>query len=204
MPSKEARTAQRREQILDAAARVFADTGFHEAGIADIAAALGIGHGTVYRYFENKQDLADRILERVVQHISAAILHEDPEAADTLADYREQVVRIINRLMDVFDTHPHLLRFFHQRSVSVDADALAAALDMFSDYTSWFLRNGVRKGFLRPDIDTRLVAQALVAVLLDLTRRASLTELEPGQRDRWIASAVDTMFHGIAPHDGRH
>ncbi len=49
--------AARRNQILDAAAKVFAEKGFHPTTIKDIAAEAGIAHGTIYNYFENKTAL---------------------------------------------------------------------------------------------------------------------------------------------------
>ena len=50
--------AIRTKEILDAAYKVFSEKGYHDAGIADIAAELQIGHGTIYRYFKNKADIA--------------------------------------------------------------------------------------------------------------------------------------------------
>lgn len=66
---KEAKQEQlastRRNQILDAAARVFADKGFHGTTIKDIAKAAGIADGTVYIYFPNKPALLVGILDRM-------------------------------------------------------------------------------------------------------------------------------------------
>jgi TetR/AcrR family fatty acid metabolism transcriptional regulator len=54
----------RRSQILDAAAKVFADKGFHRATIKDVAKAAGIADGTIYNYFENKTGLIVGLLDR--------------------------------------------------------------------------------------------------------------------------------------------
>jgi AcrR family transcriptional regulator len=192
--------ARRREEIVESAARVFADKGFHEAGIADIAADLGIGHGTFYRYFANKQDIAAEILNRVVERIAETMLEEDPSASRDLAEYRAQVERIVERLFGLFDSDPHLMRFFHFQALTVDPDSLTAALDRFGEFTALFLRNGVDRGFLRPDLDVELTAQALVAVLFDLTRRAAAAPPSPAERRRWVTAGVGVMFDGIAPH----
>ena len=55
----------RRNQILDAATKVFADKGFHLATIRDIARTAGIADGTIYNYFKNKPDLMLGILNRL-------------------------------------------------------------------------------------------------------------------------------------------
>ncbi len=55
----------RRNQILEAAARVFAKKGFHPATIKDIAKEAGIAEGTIYIYFENKTGLLFGIFDRM-------------------------------------------------------------------------------------------------------------------------------------------
>ena len=55
----------RRNQILDAAIKVFAEKGFHGSTIKDIAREAGIADGTIYIYFENKMALMLGILDRM-------------------------------------------------------------------------------------------------------------------------------------------
>src|SRR5688500_8480506 len=57
----------RRNQILQAAAQVFAQKGFHRATIRDVAKAAGIADGTIYNYFENKTALLVGILNMLNQ-----------------------------------------------------------------------------------------------------------------------------------------
>lgn len=64
-PIQEQMIAARREQIITAAATVFADKGFHRATIKDIARQAGVADGTIYNYFENKTALMLGILERL-------------------------------------------------------------------------------------------------------------------------------------------
>ena len=55
----------RRNQILDAATKIFAEKGFHATTIKDIAREAGIADGTIYIYFENKMALMLGILDRM-------------------------------------------------------------------------------------------------------------------------------------------
>ncbi len=57
--------AERRNQILAAATKVFAEKGFHATTIKDIATEGGIAHGTIYNYFENKTALMLGIFDRL-------------------------------------------------------------------------------------------------------------------------------------------
>lgn len=68
---------QRRQDIVNAASEVFGEKGFHNAKIEDIAIRAGIAHGTVYRYFPNKQALAMEIIgSRGATGFLASIRHE--------------------------------------------------------------------------------------------------------------------------------
>src|SRR5947209_9857613 len=57
--------AARKNQILDAATKVFAEKGFHPTTIKDIAREAGIADGTIYNYFENKTALMLGLLDRM-------------------------------------------------------------------------------------------------------------------------------------------
>ena len=59
-PIKQQLVQARRNQILDAAARVFADKGYHRATTKRIARQAGVSEGTIYNYFDSKGDLTDR------------------------------------------------------------------------------------------------------------------------------------------------
>src|SRR5205807_2990707 len=64
-PVQELLIAARRNQILDAATRVFAEKGFHRATIKDIARVAGIADGTIYTYFASKTAVLLDILNRL-------------------------------------------------------------------------------------------------------------------------------------------
>lgn len=66
----------RREQILDAAVKVFAQKGFHLTTIKDIAKEANLAEGTIYNYFENKTALLIGILERM-QMVARAAAQEE-------------------------------------------------------------------------------------------------------------------------------
>jgi AcrR family transcriptional regulator len=87
--------AARRNQILDAAAKVFAEKGFHPATIKDIATEAGIAHGSIYTYFENKTALLVGIFERM----KASIMQENPPLALDAIDVRTFIQMIQLPLM---------------------------------------------------------------------------------------------------------
>jgi AcrR family transcriptional regulator len=61
-------------EIADAAVRVFTDKGFRQAGISDVAAALGLSHGAVYTYVDSKQALLYLALLRAMRPDAVTML----------------------------------------------------------------------------------------------------------------------------------
>src|ERR1041384_6152535 len=63
------RSEARQRQILSCAKRVFAERGFHAANVSHICAAAGIGRGTLYQYFANKQSVLTAILRENLERV---------------------------------------------------------------------------------------------------------------------------------------
>lgn len=61
------RREQRRDQILDAALRCFAERGFQATSMADIISASGLSAGALYLYFAGKWDIAQAVARRVME-----------------------------------------------------------------------------------------------------------------------------------------
>lgn len=82
-PTRTSEPVERREQILDAATRWFAEQGYSDAVTQGLADELGIGKGTLYRYFPSKRELflaaADRVMRRLRDRLDEAVHRtEDP------------------------------------------------------------------------------------------------------------------------------
>jgi AcrR family transcriptional regulator len=191
----------RREAILDAAHAVFARKGYAAAGIADLAGELGIGHGTVYRYFDNKRDVASAVLDRALTRIADVVTAEDPAATDDLYAYRAQVERIGHRLYELFATDRALGRlvFFDLGAIDDELrERLYAAHELFAAYTAAYLRNGVAKGFLRHDLDVDTTARVINGMIFEGAAQVSRTEDPRPLRERWIRAAVALIFDGMS------
>lgn len=83
----ERRRQQTRDYLLEAAARVFAERGFHGASLDEVAAAAGFTKGAVYSNFKNKEDLFLALLEANQQREMDA-LHATMEASDVPPEAR--------------------------------------------------------------------------------------------------------------------
>ncbi|MBX2996964.1 MAG: TetR/AcrR family transcriptional regulator [Caldilineaceae bacterium] len=99
-PIQQALIAARKNQILDAAAIVFAEKGFHPTTIRDIARQAGIADGTIYNYFENKSMLLLGIFERMRESILAEQTMPAPDEVDTRAFVRAFVQQPLTGLRE--------------------------------------------------------------------------------------------------------
>jgi AcrR family transcriptional regulator len=72
-PGARLRRAERRDQILAAATRAFARTGFAATSLDDVAAEAGISRVILYRHFESKTDMYRAVLDRVCTRLAATV-----------------------------------------------------------------------------------------------------------------------------------
>ena len=193
---------RRRHEIARAASTAFASKGYHATGVADIATELGIGHGTFYRYFENKRDILDFVIGEVLARIGGALASEDPSAAASIEEYREQAERIGGALFDVFIEDPELAQLFFVEAVGVDresAEKVFGAQELMAATGAQYLQNGIDRGFLPADLDAMTIARAINGMIFACTM-AVMREPDPAAvRDRWVEAIVRVMFDGIRP-----
>ncbi|MBF6217571.1 MULTISPECIES: TetR/AcrR family transcriptional regulator [Nocardia] len=166
----ERRKAELRQEIIDTAFVCFAEKGYHATGIADIAGHLGIGHGTFYRYFSNKRDIIDHVIDDLAARIIAALGTENaPDAAATLDEYRAQIDRIGVALTEILlaDRRVAQLLLFHATGIDDElTERLYGLLDTADALTAGYLDHGVELGYLRADLDTRNTARAVTGMLI--------------------------------------
>lgn len=198
---REQKKEELRRDIIDAAFERFATAGYHHTGIADIAADLGIGHGTFYRYFQNKRDIIDHVVNDVVGGIVAAMSAENaPMAANTLEEYRSQVARIADALIKLLSEDPRIPRVLLFEATTVDDDLRHRMMDVLDVTTSMigaYLQHGVALGYLRSDLDIEYTAKAIKGMILAVVLE-DLRANDAAARKRFSEAVQRLMYDGIA------
>jgi TetR/AcrR family fatty acid metabolism transcriptional regulator len=169
----------KRDAILRAAIRVFADRGFFGAQVADVARVAGVAAGTVYLYFRGKDDLLVSIFDRVMSEA----LEEGRAALAGVSDPVEQLRRLA-RL--------HLQRVSRDRDLTIVFQVeLRQSTKFMERFSTTKLREylgrirdaiaaGQAAGVVRADVNPTLAAKMLFGALDEmatnwmLSRRASL------------------------------
>jgi AcrR family transcriptional regulator len=200
-PPPEELVERRRREIIEAAYQVFSAKGYSAAGIADIAERLGIGHGTFYRYFKNKRDILDQVVDYGVERFVEVLEQETPRPARTLEEFQEQLRRIAEHLFALLEAEPGLGQVVLLEATSVDDEMTRRVLgliDTFGALAAGFLQNGVRRGFLRPDLDTGNVGRAITSLTLPGLFAAVRGETSAQERRRYVDAMVELVCDGIA------
>jgi AcrR family transcriptional regulator len=113
------KTPEQSEKILTAAAQLFARHRFHEARMEDIAAAAAVGKGTLYRYFQDKDQLYGALLERAAEQIT----HRLCQATTRACGPRERLETVLRVILDYFDEQPQLFDLIHHAEAMHQIDA---------------------------------------------------------------------------------
>jgi TetR/AcrR family fatty acid metabolism transcriptional regulator len=115
------KTSQQADKILDAAARLFGIHRFHEVRMEDIATEAGVGKGTLYRYFADKEELYLALLERSSRRLVGRLQAERARAKDA----REQLLGFVSAILTFFDEQPHLLDLIQRAELIRHAERLS-------------------------------------------------------------------------------
>jgi AcrR family transcriptional regulator len=158
---------EKRERIVEAAARAFARKGYAGTVVADIAAEAGIGKGTIYEYFRSKEDLFFAVFEWLFRETRAearvGIGAVGGSTAERLESLSDSLMRIWTEIEDFFtltmefwaaSSSSHLRQQFKE--------AFRNGYAEFRTLVSNLIREGVERGEFRRDVDPDAVGAALV------------------------------------------
>ncbi len=166
-PRADKRRADKRNLITDAAVEVFAEKGFHQARVSDIAKRAGVADGTIYLYFKNKEDLLLSIFEQKMDLLLAGLGEaladtDDPiERVRRFASFHFQQVRDNRSAAEVLQVE---LRLSNKFLKEYRPEKLWAYLQVFGQV----VREGQHAGLFREDIDPFIGMWAFFGALDEL------------------------------------
>ncbi|MFD2673679.1 TetR/AcrR family transcriptional regulator [Marinicrinis sediminis] len=93
---------EKKTQIIEEAIALFAEKGYYQTTIQEIAEHCGMSKGSVYSYFESKEDLLLSIFQYYYELFTGRLTRI---AEDTSLDSRERIIRQIEAMFEVFESH---------------------------------------------------------------------------------------------------
>src|SRR5689334_16125522 len=94
----------KRPRILEAAIRVFADKGFYNAKVSEIAREAGVADGTIYLYFKSKDDLLISLFEDRMEEVNETVRAALASAADPV----EKLRRVVHLHLSMVEKNRHV------------------------------------------------------------------------------------------------
>jgi TetR/AcrR family fatty acid metabolism transcriptional regulator len=189
VPEAARRRAEKRHRIIDAAVYVFAERGFHQARVSDIAKKAGVADGTIYLYFKNKEDLLLSIFEEKMDEVLAGLKDalvgvDDPEErVRTFARFYFRQVRENRAAAEVLQVE---LRLSNKFLKEYRPEKLWAYLEVFAKIT----RDGQAAGLFRSELNPFVTMWAFFGALDELAMQWVLSR-RPNRFD--IDTAADQV-----------
>ncbi len=146
---------QKRRAIRDAATKVFAESGFNDARVSDIAREAGVAHGLVYHYYDSKEALLDEVFQGTWKQLNRglATIEESGASAMTML---ESFIRL---MLGSYLIAPDLVRV-----VILEVTRSRNLREQVGEITAMFERIegmielGQRNGEFRTDIKARILS----------------------------------------------
>ena len=184
-----------REKIIQAAIESFAQTGFDKTKMEDIAKRLGLSKGTIYLYFNSKEDLFLAICEHYVkvmrdQQHSAIFSKKEDLVLDS-----EHFYENFRRLEQGKDRVMLEMVVESSRNSRLKKGMYEHRLKVY-DAVVEHLNRQIEKGFIKKGIDVNGLASAFVALYDGLTVSKMLGISEASNKKAW-AAMVRAVIEGI-------
>ncbi|MGB7622159.1 MAG: TetR/AcrR family transcriptional regulator [Terriglobia bacterium] len=154
----------KRREILQAAIRVFARSGFFNSKVSDVARRAGVADGTIYLYFRNKDDLLISLFDQIMsEFVTRAI-----ETLATTRDVVEKLRRLAALHLDSLGRNRELAIVFQielRHSSKFMSRFSRTRLADYFDLIRNVVREGQRMGRFRKDLNDRIVTKCFFGAL---------------------------------------
>ncbi|HTO54969.1 MAG TPA: helix-turn-helix domain-containing protein [Myxococcota bacterium] len=186
----------RTTEIVRAARRVIAESGFEDASMERIAAEAGISKGTIYLYFRNKEEL----LAHVAEHGYEELMARARGATQRVRGTEGKLAALLRAALEHTGENREIFRALQERAQlglgreSLLGRKLEDNRELFLQYVAGIVEGGARSGELR-DCDSRRAARFLIETM----RGAMIDRIQnPSPSVASDAEAiVDFFLHGV-------
>jgi AcrR family transcriptional regulator len=201
-----AEAAVTREQLLDAAERVFRERGVASTTLGEVAAAAGVTRGAVYWHFRDKADLLGAMCERATLPLDAIFEASADDGADALECLRRTAVASLTQLAGDRRAQAVFQLVFQTCGSSDELAPLASTKERERGaclaHVEKLVDRAVVTGQLPADTDAALAAQALHAYVIGLMQ-AWVQQPKSFDLAASAPALVDSMIAGLVQHPPR-
>ncbi|HME15998.1 MAG TPA: TetR/AcrR family transcriptional regulator [Mycobacterium sp.] len=176
--TSEQQKSQRRDEIIAAAKKVFARNGFHDTTIADIAKEAELAYGSVYWYFDSKDDLFRQLIAveeyGLRTHVAVALAKSGTQFGFAEAPFRAS----LRATFEFFDANPATAKLLFRDAYALDSrfdKQLGGVYERFIDDIEMLIAAAQNRGDVLA-APPRLVAYMLTALIGHMAHRRLSTD----------------------------
>ena len=191
----EARTNAKQDRILQAAIDVFAEHGYFNARVSDIARKADVADGTIYLYFKSKEQILMAALENAFDRF----LHMANRELADIQDPREKLKRLAELHLSSLSSNRGLAMVFQtelRQSAKFLSEFSHKHLSSYFDLIRSIVRDGQQSGVFRKSVSDKIAANCFFGAL-----DAMVTSWLLSERDYPLAAAatalVDVILAGM-------
>ncbi len=186
----------KRERILNAAIRVFAEHGFYATRVSEIAKTAGVADGTIYLYFKNKDDVLITIFEERIGQLIGVL----EQVAQSPGEATERIERIVEIQLGVLEQERDLAEVVtvNLRQSSRLLKQYATPLFLrYLDAIAQVIADGQSQGSLRDDVSPRLAARMIWGGLDGIALTWALGGAEPAALKKAARESTRIYLQGL-------
>ncbi len=199
--NKKRRENDKYHRILEAAIKIFAENGFFQSTIAQIAKEAGVADGTIYLYFKNKDDILVQFFNYKTKQVFGRFREEVDKAEGAI----DKLQNLIRRHLQEFQADPNMAILYqsetHQRTRMVE-DQIREMSDMYLDIVTEIVEQGQAQGSIRKDLYLSLVKRFILGAVDEVIN----TWLHSGGEYDLVSMTdplVSLFIHGIGSTDNK-
>ena len=183
-----------RQRLIEAARKLFVARGYHATRPQDISKAAGLGHGTFYLHFKDKQECFTAFVEQARAEVDAAVI----ERASKSTSLSELVEAVLLAIYDYSEANPGVLLTVMSDEAVISADNAEGGtlLQRWGEQWGEVLKMQAKQGLVARDFDFAVIGQAIVGAI----HQASSFSYQRGRtRSALVKALTQFIVRGLTP-----
>ncbi|MGI9612730.1 MAG: TetR/AcrR family transcriptional regulator [Acidimicrobiales bacterium] len=197
---RERNKADKQRRILGAAKELFQEQGFAETTTAQISDKAGIGAGTLYLYFESKEEL----LIEVFQGDVGQAWHDAFDHLDRSLSLSQQLLQAFGSVSDFHRRDPELARTYFKELLFLSSGTTSSTDDFMRKYydrLTVLLLEARESGQLRDDVPVAVLSRNMFALWSHVMRRSLASHVPASEMRNKLEASFSVALLGLTPTD---
>jgi AcrR family transcriptional regulator len=185
------KSEDKRNAILDAATRLFAERGLTAAPTSEISKLAGVAEGTLFTYFKTKDDLINALYREIKLELADAMMSDFPRKKNI----RTKLRHVWDRYVNWGIANPRQRKVLAQLTVSeaLTKESRDAGSAPFVEFQA-MIRDAIEQRVFRNDVPVELISKSLAALV---EAAIDLTESNRAKAKQYRDSGFQMFWAGI-------